>query len=371
MGGDEAAPPALERGADDYVTKPFSLMDLRGRLAANLNRARERTADLAWRRAIMAALHDPLVIFNADGLVIELNQAFTNLLGYSLADGPLRPPYPWWPTEAENAEARAVMLRLHEEATASRIVDADILLYTRERRPIWVRTAGTSVSQPHTGMDVRIRVLRDITKERQAQQRRAAAAQVSGDFGRIDDLATLLGVAEHGFELLFDGGSTIQLDIGERYLFSAGRAVRADELTAEVAAGLGGSPSPDTASLRPGILLVPATSAVGARAWVHFARPRRISVDEMIAADLLAQAFGLAVDRLVAARQAADRQGNLGQAIESHRMIGQAVGILVERHRQRPREACERLKQASQNRNLKLRDIAVRVIETGAEPEDA
>jgi AmiR/NasT family two-component response regulator len=91
----------------------------------------------------------------------------------------------------------------------------------------------------------------------------------------------------------------------------------------------------------------------------------------MIAADLLAQAFGLAVDRIVDRQRAADTQSNLEQAIESHRMIGQAVGILVERHRVMPAQAFDRLRVASQNRNLKLRDLAVRVIQTGAEPEDA
>ena len=47
------------------------------------------------------------------------------------------------------------------------------------------------------------------------------------------------------------------------------------------------------------------------------------------------------------------------------------MGILVERHRLLPGQAFDRLKEASQNRNLKLRDVAARVIQTGAEPEDA
>jgi AmiR/NasT family two-component response regulator len=91
----------------------------------------------------------------------------------------------------------------------------------------------------------------------------------------------------------------------------------------------------------------------------------------MIAADLLAQAFGLAVDRVIERQRSADKQANLEAAINSHRLVGQAVGILVERHRILPSQAFDRLKQASQNRNLKLHDVASRVIETGAEPEDA
>ncbi len=91
----------------------------------------------------------------------------------------------------------------------------------------------------------------------------------------------------------------------------------------------------------------------------------------MIVADLLAQAFALAVDRFLVAQEAADRESNLQIAVQSHRMVGQAIGILIERHRISPNEAFARLKSASQNRNLKLRELARRVIETGQEPLDA
>ena len=329
----------------------------------------ERSADAGWRRAVMHSLRDPLVILDPEGAVIEFNQAFTELFGYELSGGPYEPPFPWWPTEDENPEALHAMWSLHDDRVSD--FDAELVLYTRDRRPVWVHATGASVELPVTGLSARIRVLRDITRDKQAQSRRAAAAVVSSDFVRIDDLATLLGVAEHGFELLFGGDSTIQIDLDDRYLFSAREILQPSDLPPDVARGLAGSPSPDTRSLRPGILLVPQTSTYPARAWVRFPTPRRISTEEMIAADLLAQAFGLAVDRIVDRQRAADTQSNLEQAIESHRVTGQAVGILVERHRLLPGQAFDRLRVASQNRNLKLRDLAVRVIQTGAEPEDA
>ena len=120
-------------------------------------------------------------------------------------------------------------------------------------------------------------------------------------------------------------------------MFSAGgQNLEPGNVDPNVAAGLAGQPSADTQSCRP-----------------------------------LAQAFGLAVDRVVDRQRSADKQANIEQAIDSHRVIGQAVGILVERHRLLPGQAFDRLKEASQNRNLKLRDVAARVIQTGAEPEDA
>jgi PAS domain S-box-containing protein len=331
----------------------------------------ERSTDAGWRRAVMHALRDPLVVLDADGAVIEFNQAFTDMFGYELSDGPFRPPFPWWPTEEEDPEALATIQGLHDEGLSRNDFDSEVPLYTKDRRKIWVHTSGASVDLPFSGQTAKIRVLRNITRDKQAQERRAAAARVSAEFSGTDDLATLLAVAEHGFELLFDGGSTIQIDLDERYLFASGKNLSVDDLHPEVAAGLAGSPSPDTVSYRRGILLVPQTSTIGARAWVQFPRPRRISTEEMIAADLLAQAFGLAIDRGIERQRSADKQANLEQAMISHRLVGQAVGILVERHRILPIEAFDRLKQASQNRNLKLHDVATRVIETGAEPENA
>jgi AmiR/NasT family two-component response regulator len=104
---------------------------------------------------------------------------------------------------------------------------------------------------------------------------------------------------------------------------------------------------------------------------VQFPRPRRIAVEEMIAADLLAAGFAAALERLSAQQEASDRLANLRVAVESHRLVGQATGILVERHRILPAEAFERLRRASQRRNVKVRDLAALVIESGMEPEDA
>ena len=370
--GDHEAALGLGRGADDYIAKPFTMVDLRARIAANLERARERTTDAAWRRAVIAAIHDGLLIFDSDGLVLEMNQSVCDLLGYTMADGPFRPPYPWWPTEEEDAEARAEIVAAHDRARRGEHQTGEFRFFRRDRQPLWVRVTDAPVTQRESGLSANVRTIRDITRERAARERRAAAAQVSADLATIDDLETLLAVAEHGLAVLFEGGTTVQLrtDRGREVLLSEGVAVTAQDLPEPVRTGLGGTTNPDARSLRPGILLVPRSSASGLRAWVQFPRPRRIGPDEMIVADLLAQAFALAVDRVIAAQRAADREANLQVAMESHRLIGQAIGILVERHRLLPAQAFDRLRATSQNRNLKLREVARRVIETGAEPED-
>ncbi|HEY3406648.1 MAG TPA: ATP-binding protein [Propionicimonas sp.] len=363
----------FSEGADDYVTKPFSLVDLRARLAANLARALERSVDAEWRRAVIAAVQDGVVVFDPQGVVLELNQTFTDMFGFSLADGPIRPPYPWWPTETENPEELARIWKMHESARHGEEVSGELCFYRRDRSQVWVWSTGTRIRNTATGSRAVVRTLRDISRQKNAEQRRKAAAEVVADFTSADDLAGLIAVAEHGFHTLFEGTATIQIALpGQPLLwFHAGAHLDADKVPPAAMEALAQTPANDARSRVDGILLAPSTIGHECRAWISFPRPRGVFPDELIVADMLAQAFALAVDRVTAQQRAADRETNLTAAITSHQQIGQAVGILVERHRLPAGEAFDLLKKASQRRNLKLRELASRVVETGAEPDQA
>ena len=119
-----------------------------------------------------------------------------------------------------------------------------------------------------------------------------------------------------------------------------------------------------------GILLTAGERTPRCRVWVSFPVARPVAADERIAGDLLVQALALACDRVLAATSFAEREQHLRRAVDSHEEIGQAVGILVERHRWTPTSAFEHLKRTSQDHNIKLREVAQRVIESGAVPGD-
>ncbi|MFT4226516.1 ANTAR domain-containing protein, partial [Micropruina sp.] len=360
----------LEAGSVESATLPPSVITAPEPPAVRLADL-ERIAETDWGHAVIRAIQDGAVLFDSSGLVLEINSRFTDLLDYSLDDGPLRPPYPWWPTVQEDAEGLAAIRQMHEAAQQGVDFAGELRFFRRDRQPLWVSVSSARVTT-RDGRTVAVCTLRDVTRQKEARERRTMAAQISADFSSIDDFDALLAVAENGFNTLFDGNSTTQIIVDDRtLLISGGVELTAETLPEQVRVGLAGKPNPDTTSLRPGILLVPRSSKAGCRAWIQFPRPRRIRVEEMIVADLLAQAFALAVDRFLVAQEAADRESNLQIAVQSHRMVGQAIGILIERHRISPTEAFARLKAASQNRNLKLRELARRVIETGQEPLDA
>ena len=56
---------------------------------------------------------------------------------------------------------------------------------------------------------------------------------------------------------------------------------------------------------------------------------------------------------------------HLQRALVSNRHIGMAMGILMERHRLTQEQAFNRLRDLSQRRNVKLRDLADQIIYTG------
>jgi transcriptional regulator with GAF, ATPase, and Fis domain len=65
---------------------------------------------------------------------------------------------------------------------------------------------------------------------------------------------------------------------------------------------------------------------------------------------------------------AARTHQQLGDALETRHEIGEAMGILMERYELTEDTAFKLLKKASQDHNIKLREIARRICETGEKP---
>jgi ANTAR domain/GAF domain len=63
------------------------------------------------------------------------------------------------------------------------------------------------------------------------------------------------------------------------------------------------------------------------------------------------------------------RTGNLNEALRTRELIGQAQGILMERERITSGQAFDVLRRASQHMNIKLREVAETLVETGESPD--
>jgi GAF domain-containing protein len=88
-------------------------------------------------------------------------------------------------------------------------------------------------------------------------------------------------------------------------------------------------------------------------------------LDQQAGRDVAEQAAALLANvQLVHALQTSLSQ--LTEALESRDLIGQAKGIIMERQRCTSDDAFAILRKVSQSRNVKLREIAAQVVETGA-----
>jgi hypothetical protein len=99
-------------------------------------------------------------------------------------------------------------------------------------------------------------------------------------------------------------------------------------------------------------------------------RPRAFGEADRAQGQLFATLARLAFDS--AKVRAADdaRAANLVDAIRTRELIGQAQGILMERERITGEEAFDLLRRASQRMNIKLRQVAETLVETGQAPPE-
>lgn len=140
--------------------------------------------------------------------------------------------------------------------------------------------------------------------------------------------------------------------------------------------------SSDLAAGSPWAAWGPAAAAAGVRSTLvlafnsdrrgalscYGASPAAFSVIERGKALVLATLAGLAMSSADKEHEADEHTKNLEAALGTRELIGQAQGILMERERISADRAFDILRRASQDLNVKLRDVAQRLVDTGEDP---
>ena len=193
--GQESSIEGLAAGADDYLVKPFSAAELLARARAIVELTRLRNHHATWRSALIDSLQEAFFVCDETGAVVEINSAFTDILGYGPEGLPYQPRHPWWPDEDDDPEAN----RISAEAFAKLLGETKGRYVSpvthRDGHRLWVAATFNEVLDPATGRSAVVGTFRDVTAERYTAQREAALASLSLRLAEAATFASALHAA--------------------------------------------------------------------------------------------------------------------------------------------------------------------------------
>ncbi|MFJ1598191.1 SpoIIE family protein phosphatase [Streptomyces sp. NPDC088261] len=193
--GQEASIEGLQAGADDYLVKPFAAAELLARARAAIRLARLRGHHARWRTALIESLQEAFFVCDEEGAVIEINAAFTDILGYGPEGLPYAPVQPWWPNADSDPEAYEKVRSAFDLLVGNPKGSYTVPLTHREGHRIWVSATFNQVQDPDTGRTVIVGTFRDVTAEHYAIQRESALAALGTCLSRATSQSEALAGA--------------------------------------------------------------------------------------------------------------------------------------------------------------------------------
>ena len=247
-GPESAALDGPADGAGDYLAKPFSAAELRARVREHVRLADMRRHHARWRAAVIDSLQEAFFVADGAGVIVQINPAFTSVLGFGPEGLPYAPPYPWRP----RAGFRPELQRQATEAFAHLLNEGGSITAParhRDGRPLWVEASLTSVPDPDAGWEMVAGTLRDVTDAHYARQRESALAAMGLFLSEAGSLPEAVRRTVEELHELWRARRVLAVTFSERgapqLAAATGPATRWEDLPGEVRqkiTGLAGQP---------------------------------------------------------------------------------------------------------------------------------
>jgi PAS domain S-box-containing protein len=193
--GQEASIEGLQAGADDYLVKPFSAVELLARVRSNLGMASFRNRESQFRRTLIDSLQEGFFVTNDEGTILEANQAFLTLVGYSSDGLPFRWPHPWVPDPAADPDGWAVTAQAFTDYKRHGGGRYTIQVSHRDGRAVWLACSSASLPSPDGRSRLFVGTARDVTAERLATQREGTLAGFAAALAATGEISEMLTTA--------------------------------------------------------------------------------------------------------------------------------------------------------------------------------
>ena len=333
--GQEASISGLQAGADDYMVKPFAAAELLARVRTNVELARLRDHHARWRTALVDSLQEAFFVCDEDGSVIEINGAFTDILGFDASGLPYAPIYPWWPSVDTDADA-------HREVAEAfgNLMDQphgtinEVPVTHRDGHRLWVTATFSHAEDPDTGRKVVVGTMRDVTAEHYLVQRESALASLNEALAQADTLDDAVRAAAEQLRAIWQARRVVAATLSSRDNEPSSLATDVVCAGENLAGwdGLSERARHAISALRDGDLLDPATSEPGSAGvalqhprgilviYIELFEQRRFTVEDHTLLTVLAGRLGQGLQRV----HQIDQQRETALALQ-HAILGPAL----------------------------------------------
>ncbi|WNV86191.1 SpoIIE family protein phosphatase [Umezawaea sp. Da 62-37] len=201
--GQEASIEGLQAGADDYLVKPFAAAELLARVRANVELSRLRSHHARWHSALIDSLQEAFFVCDEDGAVIEINTAFTDILGYGPENLPYTAVHPWWPDADTHPDGHRRFAEAFSGLLSRSRGSYTIPAIHLDGHLLWISVMFNPAQDPDTGRTMVVGTFRDVTAEHYAIQRDVALAALSMRLSQATSLPQALAGALEELEELW------------------------------------------------------------------------------------------------------------------------------------------------------------------------